>query len=364
MNALFALLVAALPSTQEVPLDSPRWDHSAADATRVEHLGRDSLHLLSGTLLLRDTALRNGVIEFDVALPEARGFIGVVWRAHGPGHYEHFYLRPHQSGNPDACQYTPVFHGISGWQLYAGEGYALPLVHRFDEWTPVRVEFWEGEARVSVGAGQPQLVIDTLQAQPQEGDIGLSAGFAAAHFSRIRYRALEAPSFELRGEERSLASSLVPAGFVPSWSVSSTFAEASLAGAMGLADEHRAGLTWDELPVEPSGLANLARVQGIGPGQDTCFARALVGSPREQIVLLDLGFSDRARVYLNGRLLYAGDNSYLSRDYRYLGTIGTFDRVALPLVEGTNELMVAVSEGFGGWGLIGRLPLDAALEFE
>lgn len=32
------------------------------------------------------------------------------------------------------------------------------------------------------------------------------------------------------------------------------------------------------------------------------------------------GCSDRAKVYLNGRLLYAGDNGYASRDYRHLGT--------------------------------------------
>ena len=38
--------------------------------------------------------------------------------------------------------------------------------------------------------------------------------------------------------------------------------------------------------------------------------------------LLQLGFSDRVRVYLNGELQYAGGNEYRSRDYRYLGTIG------------------------------------------
>ena len=70
---------------------------------------------------------------------------------------------------------------------------------------------------------------------------------------------------------------------------------------------------------------------------------------------LALGYSDKAAVYLNGKLIYKGDNSYRSRDYRYLGTIGLFDTVALPLKEGENDLCIAVTEAFGGWGVMARL---------
>ena len=35
-------------------------------------------------------------------------------------------------------------------------------------------------------------------------------------------------------------------------------------------------------------------------------------------------------------VVYAGDNRYRSRDYRYLGTIGYFDQVYLPLAAGDN----------------------------
>ena len=61
------------------------------------------------------------------------------------------------------------------------------------------------------------------------------------------------------------------------------------------------------------------------------------------------------RVYLNGKLIYTGNNTYMSRDYRYLGTIGLFDSVLLRLQPGTNELWIAVTEAFGGWGVMGRL---------
>ena len=70
------------------------------------------------------------------------------------------------------------------------------------------------------------------------------------------------------------------------------------------------------------------------------------------VKILRFGYSDRASVYLNGQLVYRGSNDYQSRDYRYLGTIGPFDEVPLRLHRGANELVVAVSESFGGWDLI------------
>lgn len=57
----------------------------------------------------------------------------------------------------------------------------------------------------------------------------------------------------------------------------------------------------------------------------------------------------------NGTLIYRGNNGYQSRDYRYLGTIGLFDTLALKLKGGDNELWIAVSEDFGGWGIMGRI---------
>jgi hypothetical protein len=101
---------------------------------------------------------------------------------------------------------------------------------------------------------------------------------------------------------------------------------------------------------------NLARLAGIRDGRNTVLARTTIRSEREQTVGLQLGFSDRAAVYLAGRLLYRGDDAYRSRDYRFLGSIGYWDTVYLPLAHGDNELTVAVSEDFGGWGVQARLP--------
>ena len=125
-----------------------------------------------------------------------------------------------------------------------------------------------------------------------------------------------------------------------------------------------AGRTWTRLESEPSGLADLARVNGIRDGRNTALARATLHSAGAQTRRLQLGFSDRAIVYLNGRALYRGDDTYRSRDYRFLGSIGYYDTVYLPLVEGANELVVAVSEDLGGWGLQARCPDADGVAFD
>ena len=68
-------------------------------------------------------------------------------------------------------------------------------------------------------------------------------------------------------------------------------------------------------------------------------------------VKFQYGFSDRVTVFLNGKAIAYGNDTYVSRDYRHLGTIGLYDSVFLPLKAGRNELIFAVSEGFGGWGI-------------
>ena len=60
-----------------------------------------------------------------------------MWRALDGENYESFFVRPHQVGNPDSIQYTPVSNGISSWQLDHGEGFwasvPFPIQGRFPE---------------------------------------------------------------------------------------------------------------------------------------------------------------------------------------------------------------------------------------
>jgi hypothetical protein len=65
--------------------------------------------------------------------------------------------------------------------------------------------------------------------------------------------------------------------------------------------------------------------------------------------------SNKVRVFVNNILIYAGNNRFRSRDYRYLGTLGLFDTIYLPLKVGKNEISFAVTESFGGWGVMAQI---------
>jgi hypothetical protein len=332
----------------EVPFDSGLWSWDGGVPVPAEHVGRACFALGTATGWV-DVELRDGTIELELSVGADRGFHGVCWRGRGDT-FETFFVRPHQVGNPDAVQYTPVWNGVFGWQLYTGPGFWAPVEFPLDEWFRIRVVFTETQAEMYVAdLEEPALVVGELRLPAGPGRVGVIAGGVGGppvHLADFRV--------DERAALRRPAPPPEPAadGAVRRWSVSDAFPEAELTTpALDLA-----GRTWTEVESEPSGLANLARVTGIRDGRDTVLARTTIASPRAQTVPLDLGFSDRAVVYLNGRALYRGDDAYRTRDYRFLGSIGWWDTLFLPLVEGENELVVAVSEDFGGWGVQARLP--------
>ena len=352
-RAIPALLVLTLAPAFEshcetVPFDSDRWVIEAAEHRLEDHLGRPSLYLKGGLAWIADRDVTDGVIEFDVAFSGERGFMGGIWRMQDRGNYEELYLRPHQSGQPDANQYTPVFNGVSGWQLYHGEGYGVPVTYPTETWIHVKIVFSGSRGEVSIDAEEPVLAIHEMKHAVRPGKVGVSASnFAPAHFSRFSYRELDGPPLA----SPAAVASPVPAGTVEAWSISNAFAEARLAGKTLLGEGDKEGLGWSTLRAERTGITNLARLSGLSPTANTVFARLVLHAQRAGVEKVRFGYSDRVKVYLNDRLIYGGDNGYRSRDYRYLGTIGLFDELYLPLRQGSNELWFAVSESFGGWGL-------------
>lgn len=323
-----------------------RWSFEAEEHRVEQHLGRESLYLRGGTAIAEGVSLEHGVFEFDIAFPPGRDFHGGLWRAFDHQNYETFFVRPHQSGNPDATQYTPVFNDVFGWQLYHGEPFQVPLELRCDEWLRMRFAFAGGQAEISVGDGAP--IVVPLKRGVAAGSVGLLGGvFAGTHFSRFSVEAIEPDPSVLAYSAPAAAAP----GVIGAWEVSDPVPD----GGAEVLD--LTGRRWTRLESEPSGLTNLAQVNGLAGGRDTVFARALVSTAGAQAKRLEFGFSDRVRVFLNGRLLFSADDSYRSRDYRFLGSIGWWDALQLPLEEGRNELVLAVSEDFGGWGLQARFPI-------
>ena len=326
------------------PLSSAGASTRRSTASRSISAGRASTSG-GGTALAEGVQLEHGVFEFDVAFPPGRDFPGGLFRALDHRNYETFFVRPHQSGNPDATQYTPVFNDVFGWQLYHGEPFQVPLELPCDEWLRIRIAFVGTRAEILVGDHAP--IVVPLKRDLAAGSVGLLGGvFAGTHFSNFSLEASRARPGRPRAgrSRRGCARGDRRVGRLRS-------VRRRRAEPLDLA-----GRRWTRLESEPSGLTNLARVNGLEEGRDTVFARAAIHSAAAQAKRLEFGFSDRVRVYLNGRLLFSADDSYRSRDYRFLGSIGWWDALHLPLEAGRNELVLAVSEDFGGWGVQARFP--------
>jgi hypothetical protein len=85
------------------------------------------------------------------------------------------------------------------------------------------------------------------------------------------------------------------------------------------------------------------------------YARTTIESDPGQVKRLNIGYSDAASVFLNGKILYRGQSYQNYRDPDFLGIINLDnDYVYLPLKKGSNDLVLAVSEIGGGWGFICR----------
>ncbi len=354
--ARFAILFLAATSSAAYATapDDDAWPVSLEEASfeftgqghRFEAFrGRDALFIEAGAAWIEGSDFENGTIEFDLAIGEARGFSGVHFRAVSQGNSEHFYIRHHLDGKPDASQYTPVYNGLSGWQIYTGQGFAGPIDLSHNTWMHIKLEVNGDRAAVYVDSNEPSMIIDDLQRDAASGRVGFNAG--NARFANIVLRSGN-PTIPAAPEAESTDDSTP--NTISTWRVSNPFAETAIEASTHV-DEIALGITgWSSLDTTHRGIANLARLAPHRP-DNTAVAAVTLNADAARTIRAQFGFSDRVRVFLNGQLLYTGSDVWTSRDYRFLGTIGFHDEVALALQEGDNELWFAVSEQFGGWGI-------------
>lgn len=360
--AILSQLIAVRSGAQTaVPFDSPAWEVTGKLAKEI-YQGKDCIRLTEGTLYLKDSTFRNGTIEFDIALAKERYFPGLGFRIQDKTNYELFYVRPHQVGNPDAVQYTPVYNGQSGWQFYYGEGYSAAVKYPLEEWFHLKIVVRGTQAEVYVSnPDKPALVIHQLKHEPRAGGILIdNSSTAVTRYANFSYTKQDNPA--LTG--KFLPEAKPAPGTIMNWQVSNPFDEKLLADGFTLPQELVGKLSWARLTAENSGVLNVARITKLGEGSNTVFTRLTLTSDKPQVKRLQFGFSDRVKVYVNGRLVYAGQDVFTSRDYRFLGTVGYFDEVYLDLKKGTNDIWIAVSETFGGWGVKGLIADQTGLTIQ
>jgi hypothetical protein len=359
----FTLLSLALPmvtpAQEEVEFSGHTWVLNGEMKVQ-EHLGREALMARNGFALLKGVPFRDGTIEFDVAMAGPRSFAGLAFRVDSAtGTYEDFYLRPHNADRFDAMQYTPVFHNLTAWQLYPEYNAATSIPR--DQWIHVRMVIAGSDLKVYLHeADEPALHVSQLRGSPAAGALALKAFFPGASGTDLYPNAWSNLSFTPAGEETPLLPETPPArdsGMVTHWSVAPAMA-AVQDGAGKLPAMPAQETDWETAATDETGRLNLARFRSFPQGapRGAVMARVIIHAESAQTRRLRFGFSDQVTVFLNGRPLFEGNNTYRTRSPKYLGVM-TVEHQALhvDLRKGSNELIFNVSESFGGWGVTARL---------
>jgi hypothetical protein len=142
----------------DVAFDAESWNWDGAEPEPAEYNGRPCIRLESATATLAHIELVDGAIELELAASPERGFHGVAWRVRDDENFESFFVRPHQAGNDDAVQYTPVFNGISSWQLDHGPGFGDDTYRSRDYRFLGSIGYWDS-LYLPLEAGENELVV-------------------------------------------------------------------------------------------------------------------------------------------------------------------------------------------------------------
>ncbi len=362
ITLLSVVSIQNLSAQRTIPLDTIHWQINAQTYNFENYKGKDAIYMRGGLAILKDTEFLNGTIEFDVFLTERQGFPGIRFRAVDGGNMESFYLRAHLPGKPDANQAAPVINGITPWQLYFGPKYSFPYHYNYDAWTHIKLIVKDDKAQLYLDHAQRPNFSWRLVRKPETGSVAIGGGGQAPmHYANFRINKDAHEIIDFKVTERTPIE-----GLIPEWEISSMFKEQELNDISGLKQLINSRKWLGKVQVEEGTAANIARVANLPQNRpaNTVFAKITIRSDKNQLKLFEFGYSDRVVAILNGQPIYKGTNNWRSRDYRYLGTVGLFDAIYLPLKKGNNTLLLAVSENFGGWLVTGKFPNPSGLTFK
>jgi hypothetical protein len=118
---------------------------------------------------------------------------------------------------------------------------------------------------------------------------------------------------------------------------------------------------WKTIGTERRGLVNISRVFGKPlpePNRAVAWLKTTITSDRKQTRKVDIGWTRELWVFVNGKLVFAGQNFFeLDGARKFPDGRCSLDNGAfpLPLEAGDNEVAVAIANNFFGWGMILRL---------
>lgn len=138
--------------------------------------------------------------------------------------------------------------------------------------------------------------------------------------------------------------------FIREWLVCGPYRRPGVAGALAIFDipfgPENPGEPVRWLAVPPADQVNLA---ALFPGQVDCAAylKAELIAPEDADAILLLGSDDGVKAWLNGKLVHANN---VDR-----GDVADQDQAPIRLAKGSNELLLKITQGAGGWSARARI---------
>lgn len=353
MQKLLVLLLI-LYSTQAISQNNlSDWKTKFTIIEEKEYMGRKAFHMGKGLAWLPASNFDNGEIEVDIA-PVAPGLAGITFHMDDSFNYDEVYIRYAKSGGPDALQYSPEFNGELSWQFYPE--YQAAVVYPNDQWLHLKIIVQDKKAAVYVlNSDTAILFIDSLRIPNRSGFVGFWT-LADTYFSNYRYHSTSSvPLF-------TIASKIIRnKDAITSWQVSEPFL---FSDTLNTYPANNTKFKWKKADTEPDGFLNInkfARKKIWGRTRNNSNDAVWLKYEWDEIHSgtkpFSFEFSNRCFIYLNGQLLFSGNNSFLLKGPLYRGDIDKemkANTLFLPVKKGGNTILIAVASITNGWGFMAQ----------
>ena len=361
---LFVIILTCLSfnlgaQARMIPMQADQWEFIDTNVLFKSHNGTAALEIIGFTdVVLKDFTFKTGTIEFDF-FPTELGFCGLKFRRSSQpetpfqtDYSEYVYLRnfdPEGKTMQGGIQYAPFLRGTNMWDMLFQ--YEAPIAIIQNGKNHLKLEISEYQMKVFLN-GKMVLWIPELLGKMQDGGLALAGKgiFANLKVSRNTPESLpNSVGADLTDHDMRI---------LRNWEYSS-ISELKESETLTALDVPDSNTVWKPIQVERFGTINLTRHLSSPFKEQTrkvVWLRTLIESEVNEYRKLDLGFSDDIWVFNQGYLVYLDKNKYgypiqKKPNGRLSLENATID---LPLVKGTNHVMIAVASDFFGWGLVAR----------
>ncbi|MEM7484672.1 MAG: family 16 glycoside hydrolase [Bacteroidota bacterium] len=334
-------------STTKIDMITSNWD-IPKEASFERFDNRETLILNGGRATVKNQTFANGTIEVDVYANSIRSFAGITFRKQDDT-MEEVYMRLHKSNQVDAVQYTPIFNNESNWQLY--REYQAKVSFKNTGWNTLRVEVANKKTEVFVN-DEKVMTIDDLRTDHSYGEIGLFSLFKN-RFSNFRFT-----SSDVLDDVQTDKTDTIDPAIIRQWEITKAIPyEGNLQFNDFLKEKYQIVTT------EKSGLLPISKyLKKTSSGafernkEDYTIASTTIKADSNETRIFSFDYSDKIMLYLNGELIFKGNNAFRTKGIQYMGHMAiNTNKLYLPLKKGENKIHCVIIDKANGWGLMAKL---------